>query len=61
MTVFDLEIPDWASVNADGVWCNFCGDILVAAHHAEDDSVCPESCRQCGAPDDLEAMQEYFA
>lgn len=60
MSIYEIEHPDWVAANDDGLWCSFCGDLLVAAFHADEDTVCPECCRQCGAPDDAEAMQEYF-
>jgi hypothetical protein len=60
MSTYDIEHPDWVATNDDGLWCGFCGYLMVSAFHADEDTVCPESCRQCGAPD-AEEMQEYFA
>lgn len=57
---FDIDAPDWADTNDDGIWCTFCGALLVAAFHIDDDTEAPENCRTCGAPDDAEAMAEYF-
>lgn len=59
-TIFDVGLPDWALVNDDGIWCSFCGEILVVPWHVDEDTVCPDECRTCGAPDDGEAMREYF-
>lgn len=58
--IFDLTCPEWASVNDDGIWCDFCGELLVASFHVDSESEAPECCRSCGAPDDIEAMAEYF-
>ncbi|GEM_PF-1719351 len=60
MVIYDIECPDWATANDDGIWCDFCGELLIAAFHADADTVAPECCRTCGAPDDAEAMAEYF-
>ena len=60
-SIYDIDCPDWVTANDDGLWCNFCGEILVSSFHADQDTVCPEECRTCGAPDDAERMQEYFA
>lgn len=57
---FDIDAPDWCYTNDDGIWCSFCGECLLPAHHIDDDSAAPEHCRSCGAPDDAEAMADYF-
>jgi hypothetical protein len=57
----EIDCPDWASVNDNGMWCNFCGDLLIASFHVDADTEAPEGCRNCGAPDDVEQMAEYFA
>lgn len=59
-SIFDLNCPDWATVNDDGIWCDFCGEILVVPWQVDDDTECPENCGTCGAPDDAEAMADYF-
>lgn len=57
---FDIDAPDWADTNEDGIWCTFCGECLVPAFHIYDDTVAPDCCSTCGAPDDAEAMANYF-
>jgi len=59
-SIFDVECPDWCSANEAGIWCNICGDLVVSSWHVDDDTTCPQSCRTCGGPDDIDAMAEYF-
>lgn len=59
--ILDLDCPGWATLNEDGLWCDVCGEILIAAFHLDDTTTVPECCRTCGAPDDIDAMAEYFA
>lgn len=57
---FELEhVPttEWADVNADGVWCPHCGD-LVAPPTIDEDWTEPDECRACGYPEDLDKMAE---
>ena len=56
----DFIVPDFATLNEYGLWCDFCGDLLAAPWQMDADFEPPECCRQCGAPDDIEAMAEYF-
>lgn len=57
---YDIKIEEWATANDDGIWCTFCGELLVSSHQIDEDTEAPENCRTCGAPDDAEAMTEYF-
>ncbi len=54
------DLPEFAEQNDDGVWCMFCGNLLIASFHLDGDSVCSEECDECGAPDP-EAVALYFA
>lgn len=53
------EIPEFMTLNEDGLWCDYCGELQQAAFHIDDDYEPPENCRACGAPDP-EDMAEYF-
>lgn len=48
----------WWTRNDDGFWCDVCGNCLKASHNfdSEDeaDEYEPTSCRQCGAPDEID-------
>lgn len=59
-SIFDIEVPEWADVTEQGIWCSFCGDLLVASFHVDHDTTCPEECPTCGAPDP-ESMAGHFA
>ena len=53
---------DWFSINKDGIWCDFCGNLLEASFNIDEDDDprdhVPECCRECGAPDDFDP--DYF-
>lgn len=59
-TVYDLPLKGWTTANDDGLWCNFCGELLVAAWNVDECTEHPECCPTCGGPDDIEAMTDYF-
>ncbi|WP_300420295.1 hypothetical protein [uncultured Hyphomonas sp.] len=53
---------DWFSINKDGIWCDFCGNLLEASFNIDEEDDprdhVPECCRECGAPDDFDP--DYF-
>ena len=55
----DEPLPDFMTLNEDGLWCDFCGELQQAACHIDADYIPPSECRECGAPDP-EEMAEYF-
>lgn len=55
-----LPGPSWTDRNEDGAWCPACGDLVANSFHIDDDWEEPSECRQCGFPDDIDAMAEYF-
>ena len=41
--------------NEHGLWCPVCGNHIAAPWHLEDDDYMPpETCPQCGFPDELD-------
>ena len=43
---------NWTTKNDDGVWCNFCGELLIPPLK-DFNSEYPECCPTCGAPDEI--------
>lgn len=46
-------------LNECGLWCPSCGDLIAALHSIDEFYQAPGECRQCGFPDDIEAMADY--
>lgn len=50
----DEPIPQYATLNEHGLWCDFCGENVEAAHNMVEDYIPPENCPNCGAPDEID-------